>query len=157
MFTAQLTLAALSMIGAAPESVVLTPETMAEHDYHLHVEVVDQTARKDARQTPPTGPIRVSVHFNPTKGPAIEAVKSSPLGGYGDWGASSFVVVREGDAVQLSVPVHITPWDGNEGGLYVRFSTQKDLLAKSQLVMYEEGERGPRWVTVDLKAFIKEK
>ncbi len=157
MFTTQLTLAALSMIAAAPETVVLTPETMAEHGYHLHVDLFDQTTRKVARQLPPTGPIRVSVHFNDIKGPAIKAVKSSPLGGFGDWGGSAFLVLREADAVQLSVPVHITPWVGNEGGLYVRFSTQKESLAKTQLVLYEEGERGPRFVTVDLKAFIDEK
>jgi hypothetical protein len=154
MFTGQLILAAWSMIAAAPESVVLTPATMAEHGYHIHVELFDQTTRKD-RQAPPTGPIRVSVHFDDRKGPAIKSVKSGPLNGYGDWGASSFVVMREGDDVRFSVPVHVTPWEGNEGGLYVRFSTQTDLLAKTQLVMYEEGERGPRWVTVDLKAFIE--
>jgi hypothetical protein len=31
------------------------------------------------------------------------------------------------------------------------------MLPKMQLVMYEEGENGPRWVTIDLKTVIKEK
>jgi hypothetical protein len=145
------------MVAAAPESVLLTPQTMALHGYHLHVDLFDQTTRNVSPPMPPSGLIRVSVHFSETKGPAIKAVKSGPFGGYGDWGANSFLVVREGDEVRFSVPVHITPWEGNEGGRYVRFSTQKDLLSKTQLVMYEEGERGPRWVTVNLQAFIEEK
>ncbi len=138
--------------AAAPKfSVVLTPDTMAAHGFHIHLEVFDQAAKLPTGRMPPEGPIRVSVHFDPVKGPAIKPFKSSPLDD------AAFLVVREGDAVLLSAPVSIKPWVGNEGGLYVRFSTQKDLLPKTQLVLDKDRlVDGLGSFTVDLKAFIKE-
>jgi hypothetical protein len=50
------------------------------------------------------------------------------------------------------VPIKL--WVGNEGGLYLRFSTQKELLPKTQLVLVKDG-LGP--FAVDLQAFIQEK
>lgn len=38
-------------------------------------------------------------------------------------------------------------------GLYVRFSAQKELLPKTQLVLDKDGQT----LTLDLKTFIKEK
>lgn len=148
MVTTHLTLAALLMVTAAPESVLLTPDTMAEHGFHIECALFDETTRKGALPTPGSAPIRVSVHFDYMKGPAIKEFKSSVLG------ETAFLVVRDGDAALLRVPVEIKPWVGNEGGLYVRFWTRKELLPKAQLVL-DKG--GPGSFTVDLKAFVKEK
>ena len=135
----------------ASRSVVLTPDTMKANGFHLHCEVFDQSAKLPTGRMPPEGPIRVTVHFDPMQGPAIEPFALSRLDD------KAFLVVREGDKVLLTAPVPIKPWVGNEGGLYVRFSTQKDLLPKAQLVLDKDKlVDGLGSFTVDLKAFIKE-
>jgi hypothetical protein len=127
---------------------VLTPDTMAEYGFHIECVLFDQTTKNVARPTPATAPIRVSVHFDNMKGPAIKEFESSVLD------EAAFLVVRDGDAALLNVPVQIKPWVGNEGGLYVRFWTQKDLLPKAQLVL-DKG--GPASFIVDLSASIEAK
>lgn len=148
MVTSQLPLAALFLVAAAPEPVLLTPDTIAEHGYHLQCVVVDQAESKDAQLARPSGPALVRLRFRPLSAKSfkdLETIKAVSL------------VVREGDAVLLNMPLRAEPDPSNWVSLFVRFSTQKDLLRKMQLVFDDDGQHGRRTFVTDLKAFIEEK
>ena len=148
MIASQLTLAALLVLAAAPERMLLTPDTIAEHEYHMRCVVVDQTESKDPERLRPIGPVLVHLRFGRLPGTSskdLEPIKAVSL------------VARDGDAVLFSVPVHAKVDPGNRVHLYVRFSAQRDLLKKMQLVFDEDGERGHRTFVADIEAFIAQK
>ena len=65
-------------------------------------------------------------------------------------------MVRDGDAVQQSMPLSVKVDPGNEVHLYTHFSTKRDLLPKTQLVFDELGENGKHTFVVNRKHFIRE-
>ena len=147
----QLALTALLAVAAAPESMLLTPDTVAEHGYHFRC-IVDQPDRGRAQPTRPTGPLRVRLRFGLVQ-KGRYAVSAADLQAI----RAIFLVVRDGDAVQLSIPLSVEVDPGNVIHLYSEFTTQRDLLSKMQLVFDEVGERGPRTFIVPLAAFIEQK
>lgn len=66
------------------------------------------------------------------------------------------LVVRESDAVLLSVPLrtHVDP--GNQIHLLAEFSAQRETVRKMQVVFREHGEAGGRNVATNLSAFLPE-
>jgi hypothetical protein len=132
---------------AALEPVLLTPGTIAEHGYRLACDLVDQAKTKDTQWTRPTAPVMVHLRLGRGAGASFKDLKVIK---------GLTLVVRDGNAALLSVPVHAELDPSNYVSLYVKFSTQRDLLPKMQLWYDEDGERGRRTFTVDLKPFMKE-
>src|SRR5688500_13404748 len=93
MIGTQLALAAVLLATADPWGTVLTPDTMATHGFHVECRFTDHTITEGTKPTRPTGLVLVGVSFDAAKGPAIKGV------------ASAILVVRDGDAVLLYVPV----------------------------------------------------
>lgn len=155
MATSYLALTALLAVGAPAEPVLLTPDTVAQHGYHLQCYVVD-TPDKVARvrETPllrPKGPVVVRVRFGllPKERYGVSAKDLEAIAGV-------CLVVRDGDAVQLSMPLSVKVDPGGMVHLYTHFSTQNDLLSRTQLVFDGPGKHGERTFIVDLKEFVKE-
>jgi hypothetical protein len=154
MTTSYLALTALLTVAAPAEGVLLTPDTIAEQGFHLQCYVVDKPDEvAKVRETPllrPRGPMVVRLRFGLLqKGPyAVLAKDLEAIRGV-------CLVVRDGDAVQQSIPLRVKVDPGNVVHLYTHFSWQKDLLSKTQLVFDGPGKDGKRTFIVDLKEFIK--
>jgi hypothetical protein len=66
------------------------------------------------------------------------------------------LLLREGDVV-LTVPLRTEVDPGNYVHLHARFSAQKKLLPKMQLMFEEHGDAGKRTFLANLKDFIEER
>lgn len=156
MTTSYLALAALLTVAGPAEPVLLTPDTVAEHGYHLQCFVADTPDEvRRVQETPllrPRGPMVVRLRFGLLqKGPfGVSAKDLEAISGV-------CLVVRDGDAVQQSIPLSVKVDPGNVVHLYTHFSTQRDLLSKTQLVFDGPGKQGTRTFIVDLKEFIKDR
>jgi hypothetical protein len=109
--------------AAAPEPVVLSPETMADHGFQVKCVLYKPAPGAVDRAAPGDALPLVRLHFDPKRGPAIEAAESVSL------------VIRDGDQPYLSVPVRLEPYLGNDGGLWVRFRMREKSLSDAQLVI----------------------
>lgn len=144
MLTSLFVLAAALTAPVAPDAIPLTPDTIAEHGYHLSVEPVKNRGEATAR---PTAPVTVHLRFGRRPGTStkdLEPIKDVSL------------VVTGDDGVQLSVPVRAEVDPGNLVSLYVQFSARREQLQKMRLVFDEDdGTHGRRTFVADLKAFTK--
>lgn len=149
-------LALSALMAAAPqaEPTLLTPGNVAEHGFHFQCFVVDEPDKvASIRESPllrPKGPVVVRLRFGPVQqGPfAVSAADLQRIGGV-------CLVIRDGDAVQQSVPLSVEVDPGNVVHLYTHFSTQKHLLSTTQLVFDETGKDGTRTFVVNLEPFIQ--
>ena len=152
MTTSCLAMTALLTVAASTEPVLLTPGTVAEYGLHLQCFVAEDPDK--VREEPllrPRGPVVVRLRFGPLEkgGRAVSARDLDAITGV-------CLVVRDGDAVQLSMPLQVKVDPGNVVHLYTHFSTQRDLLPRMQLVFDEHGKEGMRTFIVDLTEFTKE-
>lgn len=151
-----LALTALWAVAPSADPIMLTPDNLAEHGFHLQCYVVDDPDKIERVQEDPPlrprGPVLVRLRFGLlSKGRyAILAKDLEAIRGV-------CLVVRDGDAVQMSMPLSVKVDPGNVVHLYTHFSTQEDLLSKTQLVFDEGGEDGPRTFLVNLKDFIQQR
>ncbi|MCI0743284.1 MAG: hypothetical protein L0Y72_30015 [Gemmataceae bacterium] len=145
MLTSQLALVALFMVAGPPGPVLLTPDTIGEHGYHLDFVIRDPRRSRDTKWVRPTAPVLVEMRLgrglmgSPKE---LKAIKGLTL------------IVRDGDATTLEAPVHAGPATTDYYALSLEFSTHKDLLPKMELWFDEDGERGWRSFTLPLKPFL---
>jgi len=156
MAIGQLALTALLTVTAPAEPVLLTPDTIRDHGFHLQCFVADTPDKvAGVREAPvlrPKGSMVVKLRFGLIqKGPF--AVSANDL----DAITGVCLVVRESDGIKLSIPLQTKVDPGNEIHLYTHFSTERDLLTTTDLVFDVLGESGQRTFIVPLKEFIKEK
>lgn len=133
---------------AAPRWVLLTPETIAEHGYHLRCVLADQTGKNGTERTRPSGPVLVHLRFGRLPGTSakdLEPIKDVSL------------VWQDNGTVLLGMPLRTEVDPGNRVHLYAKFSARKDVLSKIQLVFDGEGERGRRTFVANLEEFIEER
>jgi hypothetical protein len=135
--------------------VLLTPDNVAEYGFHLQCYVVDKPEKVarvlEAPLLRPKGPIVARVRFGLLQrgGFAVSVKDLEAIRGV-------CLVVRDGHAVQLSIPLRVKVDPGNEVHLYTHFSMTRDQLSKTQLVFDEHGKHNRTFI-VDLRAFIKER
>jgi hypothetical protein len=149
MAMSHLALTLLLTFAASPEPVLLTPDKVAAYDYNFRCGVLNEGQNS---RVAPTDPVVVYLRFAP-KRKGIYALGAEDLKAI----KAVSLVVRDGDAVQLSVPLRTEVDPGNYVHLYARFSAQRDLLPKMQLTFEEHGDAGKRTFLANLKDFIEEK
>jgi hypothetical protein len=141
MLVSQLLLAACWLTAAPLESITLTPDSIAQHHYHLRCEPV---ADKGAA---PGSPLTLHLRFGRLPDEMgvvdLEATKNATL----------VLTDEAGEALRVPVQAMVDP--GNLVHHYVKFTARKDQFAKLKLVFEEDRAGGPQTFVVHLSAFIQ--
>jgi hypothetical protein len=172
MAMSHLALAVLLTAAASPETVLLTPNNLAEYDYFFEcgvlsddkqrrfdriepvAEKVDAFLRSlggEERRVGPADCVVVYLRFAP-KRKGIYALGADDLKAI----TTVSLLLREGDVV-LNVPLRTEVDPGNYVHLHARFAAQKDLLPKMELMFEELGDAGKRTFRAKLKDFMEER
>jgi hypothetical protein len=140
------------------DPVVLTPDTMSEHEFSIECRTWELGEQALANNR--SAERGVLVRFDPVQGPAITEfehglIDPAVLGSAdNDVGyvllVPATLVVRDGDQVVLSAPLRISPWEGNDGGLAVEFTLQEHLLEGTELFL----ESATGSFAVDISSFL---
>ncbi len=142
MIAGPMTLAALLIAAAPIEQVVLTPDTMAEHEFFIECrawEISEPTLAQGR-----SAAVGVLVRFDPEEGPAIKEFHHDGI-------ANATLVLRDGEDVVMSTPVQIVPWSGNDGGHAIDFTIQPRLLEGAELIL----ESNTSTFIVDVSSFCE--
>lgn len=141
------------------DQLLLTPANAQDHGYWVRCIVKDRKAnrRDDLLQAPPASDpalviLRIGLVHDGRLHNGPFAVDPDDLQVI----RSVSLVVRESDAVLLSVPLrtHVDP--GNQIHLLAEFSAQRETVQKMQVVFHEHGEAGGQKVAINLSAFLPE-
>jgi|GEM_PF-5974327 len=145
MATCELLLMIFAITPATREAVLLTPDNIATHGYHLRYEPVEETEKTNDGQLRPNSPVTVHLRFGRLPGGSAEeltAIKAVTL------------VLFDEDGESLRFPLRTEVDPGNRVHLYARFRAKKEFLSKMRLVFDEDEPQGPQPYIADLKAFI---
>jgi hypothetical protein len=138
-------LAVLAVAPADCEPLMLTPDTITSHGYHLRCEPVGKADTADYGRERSNAPVTVHLRFGRLPGGSAEDL--TPI-------KAVSLVLFDDDGEVLRIPLTTTVDPGNRVHLYARFLAKKELLPKMRLEFDEDRPQGPQPYIADLKAFI---